>query len=49
MALVGTASTHMALEGQTLPDDKIAQEVERLTHDLAREMPPDFWSDDEPR
>jgi predicted DNA-binding mobile mystery protein A len=49
MALVGTASTHMALEDQALPNDKIAQEVERLTRDLAREMPPDFWSDDEPR
>jgi predicted DNA-binding mobile mystery protein A len=45
MALVGTASTHMALESQALPNDKIAQEVERLTQELAREMPPDFWSD----
>jgi predicted DNA-binding mobile mystery protein A len=44
-ALVGTASTHMALESQTLPDDKIAQEIERLAGDLAREMPPDFWSE----
>src|ERR1700731_229384 len=25
MAIVGTASTHMALENQKLPDDKIAQ------------------------
>lgn len=45
MALVGTASTHMALEDQALSNNKIAEEVERLTHDLAREMPPDFWSD----
>jgi predicted DNA-binding mobile mystery protein A len=44
-ALVGTASKHMALESQTLPDDKIAKEVERLTQEIAREMPPDFWSD----
>lgn len=44
-ALVGTASKHMALESQTLPDDKIAQEVERLTSEIAREMAPDFWSD----
>jgi len=44
-AIVGTASTHMALESQTLPKDKIAQEVERLTHDLAREMASDFWND----
>src|SRR6266481_6348824 len=45
MAIVGTASKHMALESQTLPNDKIAQEVERLTQEIAREMPPDFWSD----
>ena len=31
MALVGTATTHMALESQTLPDDKIASEVELFT------------------
>jgi predicted DNA-binding mobile mystery protein A len=45
MAIVGTASTHMALENQQLPDDKIAREVERLTREIAREMPPDFWRD----
>jgi predicted DNA-binding mobile mystery protein A len=45
-ALVKTASTHMALESQNLPDDKIAAEVERLAHDLAREMPAGFWSDE---
>jgi predicted DNA-binding mobile mystery protein A len=45
MALVGTASTHMALESQALPKDKIAQEVERLTREFAQEMPPNFWSD----
>jgi len=45
MAVVGTASKHMALENQTLPNDKIAQEVERLTQEIAREMPPDFWND----
>jgi predicted DNA-binding mobile mystery protein A len=45
MALVGTASTQMALEGQTLRKDKIAQEIERLTCEIAQEMPPDFWSD----
>jgi predicted DNA-binding mobile mystery protein A len=45
LALVGTASTHMALESQTLPNDKIAQEVERLTREIAQEMAPDFWSD----
>jgi predicted DNA-binding mobile mystery protein A len=45
MAIVGTASKHMALEKQTLPVEKISQEVERLTSEIAQEMPPDFWSD----
>jgi predicted DNA-binding mobile mystery protein A len=45
MTIVGTASTHMALENQKLPDDKIAWEVERLTREIAREMPSDFWND----
>ena len=45
MAIVGTASKHMALENQKLPDDKIAEEVERLTREIAQEMPPDCWSD----
>jgi predicted DNA-binding mobile mystery protein A len=44
-AVVGTASKHMALESQTLPSDKIAKEVDRLAEEIAREMPPDFWSD----
>jgi predicted DNA-binding mobile mystery protein A len=44
IALVGTASKHMALEDQALPDDKIAQEVERLTREIAQEMPRDFWA-----
>ncbi len=45
MVLVGIASTHMALESQALPDDKIAKEVERLAREIAQKMPPDFWSD----
>jgi predicted DNA-binding mobile mystery protein A len=45
MAVVGTASKHMALESQTLSDDQIAQEIARLTRDIAHEMPSDFWSD----
>ena len=44
-AIVGTASKHMALENQALPSEKIAQEVERLTREIAQEMPPGFWSD----
>jgi predicted DNA-binding mobile mystery protein A len=45
LAIVGTASKHMALENQKLPDDKIAREVERITREIASEMPPDFWVD----
>lgn len=45
LALVGTTSTHMALESQVLPNDKIAEEVERLTRELAQQIPSDFWSD----
>lgn len=44
-ALVITASKHMALESQTLPDKSIALEIERLTRELARDMPADFWND----
>jgi predicted DNA-binding mobile mystery protein A len=45
LALVGAASTHMALEDQGLPNDKLAEEIERLTREMAREMPPDLWND----
>jgi predicted DNA-binding mobile mystery protein A len=43
LAIVGTASQHMALENQALPNDRISQEVERLTREIAQEMPSDFW------
>ena len=45
LAIVGITNTHMALENQKLPDATIAQEVERLTREIARENPSDFWSD----
>jgi predicted DNA-binding mobile mystery protein A len=45
MTLVGTASKHMALENQALSNDKLAQEVERLTREIAQELPSDFWHD----
>ena len=45
LAIVGITSTHMALENQKLPDATIAQEVERLTREIARENPSGFWSD----
>jgi predicted DNA-binding mobile mystery protein A len=43
MALVATASQHMALEGQLLSDERNALELDRLTRDLISTMPPDFW------
>lgn len=45
MALVNTASTHMALESQNLPNSKIGAEIDRIASELAREMPSDFWSE----
>ena len=43
-ALVGKASGHMALELQSLPEEKNRAEVERITDDLVRTMPVDFWT-----
>lgn len=45
MVDVGVASQHMALESQTLPHDKIEQEINLIAGDLARDMPSDFWDD----
>jgi predicted DNA-binding mobile mystery protein A len=45
LAIVGTASKHMALESQTLPNDKIDQEIERLAKEIANKMPSDLWND----
>jgi predicted DNA-binding mobile mystery protein A len=45
VAVVGAASTHMALESQTLADAKIAQEITRLTRDIVHEMPRNLWND----
>lgn len=44
-AIVGTASNHMALESQVLPNDKIADEVERLARQLAQDSPSRLWDD----
>lgn len=44
-AIVGTATTHMTLENQRLPDDEIAQEVDRLAREIAQNRPAHFWSD----
>lgn len=42
-AIIGRASTHMALEKQALSGDLNRSEIDRLTEQLVREMPSDFW------
>ncbi len=44
-ALIQTANTHMALEAQALPDDKVNYEIERLTQEILNKMPLDFWDE----
>lgn len=41
--LVKRASGHMALENQSLSAEHRKQEIDRLTLDLMRSMPPGFW------
>nr|WP_321440366.1 mobile mystery protein A [uncultured Hyphomonas sp.] len=45
-AIVKRASTHMALENQSLRADKIQSEIERLTQELMREQPSNFWEEE---
>lgn len=44
-ARVATASTHMALEAQSLSREQLEFEVERVAAEILREMPRDFWDD----
>lgn len=44
-ALVEAASLHMALEAQALPEAGNARQIARLAREIAREMPPDLWTD----
>jgi predicted DNA-binding mobile mystery protein A len=44
-ALVGKASSHMALESQSLSEAQNAEEVERIARDLLRTMPANLWAD----
>ena len=44
-ALVNTTSKHMALESQVLPENRIADEVERLARELAQGRPSELWND----
>jgi predicted DNA-binding mobile mystery protein A len=43
--LVNAASRHMALEDQAMPKERIAEEIARLTRDIAYEMPSDLWDE----
>ena len=42
-ALTRRVSSHMALEKQSLPPERMREEIARLTDEILREMPPDFW------
>ncbi|WP_455707578.1 mobile mystery protein A [Mesorhizobium sp. ORM8.1] len=44
-AVIGAAGRHMALENQTVSDNRTEQEIARLTRDLVHDMPSDFWRD----
>ena len=39
------ASAHMALEKQSLLPEQTREEIERLTRELMRDPPSDFWED----
>ncbi len=43
--IVRRTSSHMALEKQSLTNEQIVQEVERLANRLAYDMPSDFWDE----
>lgn len=43
--LVQSASTHMALEAQSLSKDQLAFEVDRITKEIIEKMPSDLWND----
>ena len=43
--IVYRTSTHMTLEKQSLSNQQITWEIERLADQLVRDMPPDFWDE----
>lgn len=43
--IVLKTSQHMALEAQNLSTDQVESEIRRVTQELLREMPSDFWKD----
>lgn len=42
-ARVRRASSHMALESQSLPSEQTKRRIEDLADELVRNPPPDFW------
>lgn len=44
-ALVLWASGHMALEQQALPPERVQEEIVRMTEELLRNPPSDFWEE----
>lgn len=42
---VAAASAHMALEAQTLSDEMLGLEVERIAKEIIEKMPSDLWND----
>lgn len=45
-AQVETASTHMALEAQSLSQEQLKFEIERIAAEMMDKMPSDFWADE---
>lgn len=45
--IVTTSSRHMALEAQTPSEKHINSEIKRLQQAMLRDLPSDFWKDDE--
>lgn len=45
-AQVRSASTHMALEAQTLSKEQLEYEVERIAAQIVERMPSDLWRDE---
>ncbi len=44
--LIRKTSAHMALEQQSLNEELLSFELERLERELTQEMPSDLWNDD---
>lgn len=44
--LVQQASIHMGLEQQSLSDEQIQEEIDRIAQEIASEMPSDLWNQD---